>query len=310
MKKYFYLIVFVLALTACGKDGLDLKFRTVYKNASSNNSQNLKNAPFIKSSGAAIRQFGNFVGTLTPTNVTAKFTTIRYSNGDDSWPTVVDVVNGNWTQDDPRRFADFTNGNSVEVTPDIFGNVGKDGWFAEGNVVLKYLGIFQEYMLFEFNLPEQYNSVQLQMNHFPDQGIGLPEGFTDLAERNGNKMKCLSYYFLQHEYSGAANSPGNYIFGGTDSCYLVSANNIPSWEKCDLINMAGGGYVARSNIYVTPVLTPPDGSTKIVTTTISFDSQNLIQIYSGHDNIPYTSDDIFTFPPKFWERFSITLEQN
>ena len=309
MKKYLYLVV-VLALTACGKDGLDLKFRTVYKNALSAKSQTLKSVPFIKSSDATFSQFGNLIGTITPTGVTAKFLTIRYSNDNDTWPTTVDVINGNWTQDDPRRFADFTNGNSVEVTPDIFGNVGHDGWFAEGNVVLKYLGIFPEYLLFEFTLPDQYNSVQLQINYFPDQGVGLPEGFSDLAERSGNTMKCLSYYFLQHEYAGAANSPGNYIFGGTDSCYLVSANNPPSWEKCSLVNMAGGAYVARSNIYVTPTLTPPGGSTKIITTTISFDSQNLIQVYSGKDNIPYTSDDIFTFPPKFWERFSITLEQN
>ncbi len=116
--------------------------------------------------------------------------------------------------------------------------------------MLKCLGIFLEYLLFEFTLPDQYNSVQLKINYFPDQSFGLPEGFSDLAERNRNTMKCLSYYFLQHEYAGTTNSTGNYIFGGTDSCYLVIANNTPSWEECELVNMAGGGYVARNDILI------------------------------------------------------------
>jgi hypothetical protein len=34
---------------------------------------------------------------------------------------------------------------------------------------------------------------------------------------------------------------------------------------------------------------------------------NLIQIYAGQDNIPYTSDDIFVYAPNFWERLSVSL---
>jgi len=40
---------------------------------------------------------------------------------------------------------------------------------------------------------------------------------------------------------------------------------------------------------------------------MTFDINNLIQIYAGADNIPYTSDDIFVYAPRFWERLSVNL---
>jgi hypothetical protein len=39
-----------------------------------------------------------------------------------------------------------------------------------------------------------------------------------------------------------------------------------------------------------------------------FDTHNLIQIYAGEDNIPYTSDDVFIYAPNFWERIQVSVK--
>ena len=54
--------------------------------------------------------------------------------------------------------------------------------------------------------------------------------------------------------------------------------------------------------------TPQVGETKTINTTIFFNSDNLIQVYAGADDIEYTSDDIIVYAPKFWERLFITVD--
>ena len=39
-------------------------------------------------------------------------------------------------------------------------------------------------------------------------------------------------------------------------------------------------------------------------------NENIIQIYAGADNIPYTSDDIIVMEPKFWERIYVDVTEN
>jgi len=40
---------------------------------------------------------------------------------------------------------------------------------------------------------------------------------------------------------------------------------------------------------------------------MNFNITELIQIYAGKDNIPYTFDDVFVYAPKFRERISVIL---
>ncbi|MFN8135513.1 MAG: hypothetical protein U0Z17_09910 [Bacteroidales bacterium] len=64
--------------------------------------------------------------------------------------------------------------------------------------------------------------------------------------------------------------------------------------------------IIRSNKYVAKTVTmPTNGETIEMVSTISFDTENLIQIYTGQDNIPYTSDDIFLYAPNYWERLRL-----
>jgi hypothetical protein len=43
---------------------------------------------------------------------------------------------------------------------------------------------------------------------------------------------------------------------------------------------------------------------------LSINTQDLIQVYAGADNVPYTRDDIFVYAPRFWERISSRLDIN
>jgi len=36
--------------------------------------------------------------------------------------------------------------------------------------------------------------------------------------------------------------------------------------------------------------------------------ENIIHVYAGADNIPYTSDDVIVFEPKFWERIYVDVD--
>ena len=301
------LFLTILLLGGCGKEGLDVRFRTVYESSAENYGQK-KSSMTPKTAMSDYTGFGDFVGTITPGKVTAKFHSIRFidrvvSNG--GMQTMVELISVNWAEDDNRRFADFTNGNSVEMIPEMWGNIDNDGWFAEDNISLKYLGIFPQNFTFEFELPGQYTNNSLDLHSL------LP----DIVRRDGNIITCEVHFFLQHiknegfNYENGIQLNG-FVFGKTDSTYIVRQDNIPVGDVSELIRMAQPHCVARSGNYVCPVLTPPaNGGSKIITTTISFDSRNIIQQYAGFDNVPYTADDVFVLQRKFWERFSIAIDQ-
>jgi hypothetical protein len=67
--------------------------------------------------------------------------------------------------------------------------------------------------------------------------------------------------------------------------------------------------IIRSDRYVNTTYHAPDaGETLTMSGTVIFNTTNLIQVYAGADNIPYTSDDVFVYAPKFWERISSRLD--
>lgn len=75
------------------------------------------------------------------------------------------------------------------------------------------------------------------------------------------------------------------------------------------MNINESNLIIRSNKYTNAVYKKPSSEETIVMNgVLSFDTNGLIQVYSGADKIPYTSDDIFVYAPKFWERLSSTLE--
>lgn len=305
MKNIILLLVIILLAGCSKKEGLDLKFKTIYTSLPNTNKSAFKSA--IQSSKTGnYTEFGDFLGTITPEKVTAKFNTIRFidrKSTDAGMQTMLEIISVNWPFDDERRFADFTDGNEIEVVPEIYGNVSNDGWFVDKNIRLKYLLILPQEFILEFKVPDQLTN---NLTTYKDVYF----------EKNGTRVKCgidfLLYYDNDKGYeNGRGIGINGFVFGETDSSYIVLQNNIPSGDVAELISQAQPNSVVRSHRYNSPVLYPPaEGETKIITTTISFDSKDIIQHYAGLDNIPCTWDDVFVFVPAFWERFNVVIEQN
>ena len=103
--------------------------------------------------------------------------------------------------------------------------------------------------------------------------------------------------------------PWAYFFGNSDSTYLVNQEQInhPISEEFPF----GEKFFIRSNAFQpVTVKMPNSGQTIEMYSTIGFDSENLIQVYAGKDNVPYTQDDVFVYAPKYWERLYVNLEVN
>lgn len=307
MKNTFFFLLLIF-LVGCGKEGLDVKFKTIYS-SSGISAGTEKSASSVEAASVVYGQFGDLVGTITPGKVEAKFSSIRYidrKTTSGQMQTMVELISTNWADNDPKRFADFTNGNTVEMTPEMWGNIDNDGWFVDDNITLRYLGIFPQNFTFEFMLPSQYENKPLNLN------CPIP----NYVKREGNTVTCQIHFLLWpvnnegFDYENGKMLNG-FVFGETDSTYIVGQNNIANGDITELISMAQPHCVARSGNYTCPVLTPPaSGGTKTVTTSINFDSKNIIHHYAGFDNIPYSGDDIFVLRPNFWERFNIKIEQN
>lgn len=103
----------------------------------------------------------------------------------------------------------------------------------------------------------------------------------------------------------------NVVFGETDSSYICmyQGENLPEDERFPFWNQPNR-VINRSNKLNTQkvIIMPANGDTFTMYATLAFDTENLIQIYAGNDNFPYTGDDDFVYAPKFWDRIKIKLE--
>jgi len=70
------------------------------------------------------------------------------------------------------------------------------------------------------------------------------------------------------------------------------------------------GYHIRSSKFNKWTMKPPlPDETKTVISTIVFDNDDIIQLYAGIDNRPYTSDDIIVLEPRFWKRIIVYVDE-
>lgn len=97
--------------------------------------------------------------------------------------------------------------------------------------------------------------------------------------------------------------PDALIFGDTDSSYVLNLFTDPHDYPNNLTY--DGDYIVRSKKYTPITFEPLDVSDKTtkIKATLSFDYDNLIQVYTGIDIIPFTKDDGFLYEPNFFGRF-------
>ena len=251
-------------------------------------------------------QFGNYITSITPYKFTALIWTIGYIDKlmerNSNSANMLQYIEQNadklsWS--DPSRIVDFSNNNVVSFNPVIYGRVNNDKQFEDDQIDFNYFYFIPRNFYQEIQLPSSYANVHLSM-------------FNGVIAQN-NVLKIGHVEMFKKVFPNAQVESNIYfIFGNTDSTFVVNRNAefIPLSANCPIAE-PGPSLVIRSNKYTKMIFNSPKlGETVVMNGTVSFDTRDIIQIYAGADNIPFTSDDIFVYAPKFWERITSKLEVN
>jgi len=255
-------------------------------------------------------QFGSYITSITPGKFSAKLNIMCYQ---DYWDYrdkathMISYIDGH--DNDPNYeialFADFSNNQEVSVTPILYSTDLIDGIFKQKEVTFNYFNFVPYYLFQEVDLPVQYNNISLtQFNG----GVNVEYSYD--SGRGNILLKAQDPSFLNPLFGQKSNNPCGWVFGSTDSTFLFNQEGAEISPSADYpFGNNTRAPVIRSNKYDPVTVTmPPEGETIEMYSTISFDTQNLIQIYAGNDNIPYSSDDIFVYAPNYWERVNVKLE--
>ena len=223
-------------------------------------------------------QFGDFVTSVTPTSFIGKLNMVRFfrENPDDTY---IALVGGRTGQGGIST--DFCINSTVSVIPELCCNVyqnpdGQGGYF-KNDVTLEYLYVNMglEVVL---ELPEEYNNVF--DTNIITTGLSALNGPVEELREFGDDLKIH--------------------FGQTDSTFISHVN---------LFDTFNTGLHIRSDKFEEWTLTPPlGGKDKTILSTIGFIIDDIIHVYAGQDNIPYTSDDVIVLEPKYWERMYIDVD--
>jgi hypothetical protein len=317
MKAKFCILLIVVMLASCennhkkvGNVHYKISFTTDEITVS-----NAKSAKMMKSAPDDLyTNFGDYITSLTPTKFMAKIWTIGYINSvmipanDPQMLQYIDQNPDNLSQDDPSRMVDFSNNVTVNFTnPHVYGQL-RDGILEGKNIDFKYFYFLPYYLYQEIQLPAQYEGIQLEMF---EQYMG---SFTTV---DNNVLKTQQQPIIRKIFPNSLNTNNGpyFYFGNTDSTFVVNPNgervllseNNPAIDED--ANGGTGTLIIRSNQYTNAIYHAPDADeTLTMSGIVSFNTTDLIQVYAGADNVPYTRDDVFVYAPKFWERISSRLD--
>ena len=181
----------------------------------------------------------------------------------------------------------------------MFGRL-RDGILEDKNIDFKYFFFMPYYLYQEIVLPAEYKGVSL--NTWLQQ---------DNAVVENNILKTRHSPLIRPIFPNQPPTLETYFyFGNTNSTFVVNPNReeIPTSIDNPMIYPSTRALIIRSDRYVSTTYNAPEaGETLTMNGIVSFNTTNLIQVYAGADNIPYTSDDVFVYAPKFWERISSRL---
>jgi len=305
MKKLIYIFTFIVLFISCKKDKIG---KVLYNIKFTTEEISLKKGNL--NTDSMYTQFGDYITSLTPYIFTTHIWTIGYidkvmewSNNSANMLQYIEQNSEKLSFNDPSRYVDFSNNNILSFDPVIYGRVNNDNLFEDPEINFKYFYFIPFSFYQEVQLPSQYQNVQLNM--FPDDTI------------IDNVLKVKHYKMLKKIFPNAniINNGFNiiyFIFGNTDSTFVVNENGeyVGLSENCPIAD-AENNLTIRSDNYVNMIFySPINGGTVVMNGVLSFNTENLIQVYAGDDNIPYTSDDIFVYAPKYWERIYSRLDVN
>jgi hypothetical protein len=196
-------------------------------------------------------------------------------------------------------YVDFSNNQEVSYIPILYSTDKWDGIFKQKEITFNYFYFVPYYFTQEFEVPASYGDIQILGNN----------GTYAIDSETGKRFITVNQQpLLENVFGYPYLQPYGIFFGNTDSTFIVNKEclDLPPSENYP----CGGSHcLIRSDKYSPVTVTMPDeGETIEMYSTISFNTDNLIQVYAGMDNVPYTSDDVFVYAPKYWERINLKLE--
>ncbi len=267
-----------------------LKFTTETSEISANSPS------FIKSdSNDRYTQFGAYITSITPGVFTAS---IRMMGYQDNWDITDKSTHLISYVNDSVLNVDFSNNQEVSITPTLYStDLHGDRIFRQKEVTFIYFTFVPDYLYQEFELPSEYTNIHLNQIDYIS------------SARFGNIIKINNNNLL----TGIISTGFTFVFGNTDSTFIFNKEHLtikPSENNPFGDDGSGfSGEIIRSCNYTPITVTMPEsGETITMYSTVSFDTQNLIQVYAGADNVPYTSDDVFVYAPGYWDRIKVKLE--
>jgi hypothetical protein len=167
-------------------------------------------------------------------------------------------------------------------------------------VTFNYFIFVPYYINLEFVLPDAYKSIKPNMLNIEYDSVN-----------KRNICKTTEFNLIKNIFSKYPKVPGGYVFGNTDSTFIYNKEGLSMEDSKDR-PFGGPNYmqpVIRSTKFTpTTVTMPDDGSSIEMISTLSYNTEALVRIYAGKDNVPYNEDDIFVYAPRYWERLKVKLE--
>lgn len=250
--------------------------------------------------------FGDYITSLTPLRTSAKFRTIRYEMDTGSFNTI-ELIDNNWGPFDARKYADFTNNSRVSMQPNLYGALANEGAAFQYAILFRFMTMDLANIYHDIPLPPQYAGIDTFDQFRVQQAFDNDEDHAYTTLQN-SVLRSRFRMFLYPVFKDIQQVPSGIVFGGTDSSYLF---NIRTGRRDYPRNAStSGNYMIRSRKFTPLQYTPSDNpeKTTYIRATMAFDSRNLIQVYAGRDNIPYTADDVFLYHPQFFDRFEVKVE--
>ncbi|MEI6765806.1 MAG: hypothetical protein WCM76_09210 [Bacteroidota bacterium] len=292
-----------LVLAGCKKD----KYGNLVHKVKFTSSKGQKGKSMTMADDLRYTQFGDYITSLTPTGFKGDLDMIRiFGNtiaSDNHAVAMTLILPGSG---DNTHFADFSGNAEITVSPTLCGpfvNVNEDGSGGcfKDDAIFKFLQIGLHNIVQVIELPVQYSSVNLSQFLGQYSGDSIQHGTTlnvDMYPLIGKINDTLQFF----------KQPMTFYFGMIDATTLYSSGpSVPMPSSLNENQDMPVPFVWSNNFSEWTLKSPGNGETITITSTIGFDNENLIQIYAGADNIPYTSDDIIVYAPNFWERIYINV---
>jgi hypothetical protein len=292
-------------LTGCSKDKEDGKLKVNVNYSTSGENKNARTKSVHSVEEVFYTQFGDFITSITPMQFTARFLDMTFYSDKalNQGGYRLTLIDGNLPFTDSTRYADFTNGNSVTINPKLFASDKNNLFFDGGEIKFIYYSFALDYFYQEVELPVQYETVRL--NQF-DHRYGNNSYLCD-SVKPGHILKVDSYPLIDRLDQGVLST---FIFGNTSSSKIVHPILEPIDPALAPFGPIYNNFVWSKNYEALTAIMPAHDESRTITCTLSFDISNLIQIYSGSDNIPYTSDDVMIYAPNFWDRIHVSSIEN